>query len=69
MVYFLAVGGALANALTTIFQRLGLKDAPAEHSLRFSLIAYAMRRRSGSSAACSLSPGSSSRPPHCTSGG
>jgi drug/metabolite transporter (DMT)-like permease len=45
MVYFLAVGGALANALTTIFQRLGLKDAPAEHSLRFSLIAYAMRRK------------------------
>src|ERR1700722_7896322 len=45
MVYFLAVGGALANALTTILQRVGLKDAPADHSLRFSLIAYAAHRK------------------------
>ena len=45
MVYVLAVAGALSNALTTILQRLGVEDAPAEDSLHFSLIAYAVRRK------------------------
>lgn len=45
MVYILAVGGALANALTTVLQRMGVEDAPADHSLRFSLISFAIRRR------------------------
>lgn len=43
--YVLAVGAALANALTTILQRLGVEQAPAEHTLRLSLLAYALRRK------------------------
>jgi drug/metabolite transporter (DMT)-like permease len=45
MVYVLAVAGALSNALTTILQRMGVEDAPAEDSLHLSLIAYAVRRK------------------------
>jgi drug/metabolite transporter (DMT)-like permease len=45
MVYVLAVAGALSNALTTILQRMGVEDAPAETSLHWSLIAYAVRRK------------------------
>lgn len=45
MVYVLAIAGALSNALTTILQRLGVEDAPAEDSLHLSLIAYAVRRK------------------------
>ncbi len=45
MVYVLAVAGALSNALTTILQRMGVEDAPAETSLHLSLIAYAVRRK------------------------
>ncbi len=45
MVYVLAIAGALSNALTTILQRMGVEDAPAEDSLHFSLIAYAVRRK------------------------
>ena len=44
MVYLLALGAALANALTSILQRLGVEDAPARDSLRLRLITRAMRR-------------------------
>jgi drug/metabolite transporter (DMT)-like permease len=42
--YVLAVGAALSNALTSIFQRMGVEDAPPEASMRLSLIAFALRR-------------------------
>lgn len=45
MVYLLALGAALANALTSILQRMGVEDAPASDTLRFRLIAHAVRNR------------------------
>jgi drug/metabolite transporter (DMT)-like permease len=45
MAYVLAVWGALANALTTILQRLGVEAAPAETNMHWSLMAYALRRK------------------------
>jgi drug/metabolite transporter (DMT)-like permease len=45
MVYLLAMGAALANALTSILQRLGVEDAPASDSMRLRLIAHALRSR------------------------
>lgn len=42
---FLAALAAFANALTTILQRLGVRDAPAEDTLRLSLIAHALRKK------------------------
>jgi drug/metabolite transporter (DMT)-like permease len=45
MVYLLAVGSALANALTSILQRMGVEDAPQSDTLRFRLIAHAVRNR------------------------
>jgi drug/metabolite transporter (DMT)-like permease len=45
MAYVLAVGAALANALTTILQRMGLESAPEETTLRLSLMAYAIKRK------------------------
>jgi drug/metabolite transporter (DMT)-like permease len=45
MAYVLAVGAAFANALTTILQRMGVETAPSETTLRWSLIAFALRRR------------------------
>ena len=47
MVYFLAVGAALANALTSILQRMGVEAAPAEHNMRLRLLAHACGARSG----------------------
>jgi uncharacterized membrane protein len=44
MVYVLAVAAALANALTSVFQRMGVEDAPEETTMRLSLLAYAVRR-------------------------
>jgi drug/metabolite transporter (DMT)-like permease len=44
MVLVLALGAALANALTSIFQRMGVENAPAGTTLRLSLITYALRR-------------------------
>jgi drug/metabolite transporter (DMT)-like permease len=44
MVFVLALGAALANALTSVFQRKGIEMAPAGTTLRFSLITYAVRR-------------------------
>lgn len=45
MTYALAVGAALANALTTILQRLGVKDAPRQDSMHLRLLRFAMHRR------------------------
>jgi uncharacterized membrane protein len=44
MVYVLAVAAALSNALTSVFQRMGVEDAPAETTMRLSLIAHAVKR-------------------------
>jgi len=45
MVYLLAMGAALANALTSILQRMGVEDAPDSDSMRLRLIAHAVRNR------------------------
>jgi uncharacterized membrane protein len=44
MVYVLAVFAALSNALTSVFQRMGVEDAPEESTMRLSLLAHAVRR-------------------------
>jgi len=44
MVYLLATACALANALSSILQRMGLEDAPEEASLRLSLLTHALKR-------------------------
>jgi len=44
MVFVLALGAALANALTSVFQRKGIQSAPADTTLRLSLMTYALRR-------------------------
>ena len=45
MAIILAVGAAFANALTTILQRMGVETAPAESTMRLSLMAHALRRK------------------------
>lgn len=45
MVYLLAVCAALANALTSILQRMGVEGAPETDRLRLRLMAYAVRHR------------------------
>jgi drug/metabolite transporter (DMT)-like permease len=45
MAYLLAVLGAFSNALTTILQRMGVETAPADTTLKLSLITYALRRK------------------------
>ncbi|HXX89832.1 MAG TPA: DMT family transporter [Acidimicrobiales bacterium] len=44
MAYVLAVLAAFANATTTILQRMGVETAPADTTMRLSLLAYAIRR-------------------------
>jgi drug/metabolite transporter (DMT)-like permease len=44
MVYILALAAALSNALTSVFQRMGVEDAPESSTMRWSLIAHAIRR-------------------------
>jgi len=44
MVYVLALAASLANALTSVFQRMGVETAPAGSTLRLSLLLYALRR-------------------------
>jgi len=44
MVVVLALGASLANALTSVFQRMGVENAPADTTLRLSLLTYALRR-------------------------
>jgi drug/metabolite transporter (DMT)-like permease len=44
MVYVLALGAAFANALTSIFQRMAVEDAPERATLRLSLMVHALKR-------------------------
>jgi drug/metabolite transporter (DMT)-like permease len=44
MVYVLALAAALSNALTSVFQRMGVEDAPEEATMSLSLIAHALKR-------------------------
>jgi uncharacterized membrane protein len=44
MVYVLALAASLANALTSVFQRIGVQNAPADAALKLSLITHALRR-------------------------
>ena len=44
MVIVSALGAALANALTSVFQRMGVEDAPADATLKLSLLTHAVRR-------------------------
>ncbi len=44
MVYALALLASLANALTSVFQRIGVENAPADATLRLSLLRYAVKR-------------------------
>jgi drug/metabolite transporter (DMT)-like permease len=44
VVLILALGAGLANALTSVFQRLGVEDAPADATLTLGLLTHAMRR-------------------------
>ena len=45
MVYLLALCAAVANAMTSILQRLGVEDAPQSDRLRLRLIGYAVRHK------------------------
>ncbi len=44
MVYLLALAASLVNALTSVLQRLGVQNAPADATLRLSLLLHALRR-------------------------
>ena len=44
MVYVLALASSLVNALTSVLQRLSVQNAPADATLRLSLLTYALRR-------------------------
>jgi uncharacterized membrane protein len=45
LIFVLALGASLANALTSVFQRMGVQNAPADTTLRLGLLGYALRRR------------------------
>jgi drug/metabolite transporter (DMT)-like permease len=44
MVYLLALLAALANALTSLLQRMGVEDAPEDSTLKLSLLTHALKR-------------------------
>ena len=44
MVYLLSLSAAFSNAMTSLLQRMGVEDAPAESTLRLSLLTHALRR-------------------------
>ncbi len=44
MVYLLAATAALANALTSILQRMGVEDAPEQDTMRLRLLVHALKR-------------------------
>jgi uncharacterized membrane protein len=44
MVYVFALLASLANALTSVLQRMGVEDAPESSTLRLSLLTHALRR-------------------------
>ena len=45
MAILFAVGAALANAVTTILQRIGVETAPKDSSMKLSLITHAIHKR------------------------
>ncbi|HUZ09730.1 MAG TPA: DMT family transporter [Acidimicrobiales bacterium] len=44
MVFVFALFASLANALTSVLQRMGVEDAPKDATLRLSLLTHALRR-------------------------
>ena len=44
MVFVFALLASLANALTSVLQRMGVEDAPKDATLRLSLLTHALRR-------------------------
>lgn len=44
MAVILALAAGLCNALATIFERMGVENAPADSSMRWKLMAHALRR-------------------------
>jgi hypothetical protein len=44
MVFICALGAAIANALTSVFQRMGVEDAHADSTLTLGLLTHALRR-------------------------
>ncbi len=44
MVFVLAAATAFVNALTSVFQRIGVESAPSSSSMHLSLITHALRR-------------------------
>lgn len=44
MVYLLALGAALSNALASVFQRMGVEDAPESATMSLRLMRHALRR-------------------------
>jgi drug/metabolite transporter (DMT)-like permease len=44
MAYVFALASALSNALISIFQRIGVEDAPEDTTMRLSLLKHAIRR-------------------------
>ena len=44
MVYVLALGCALSNALSSVCERMGVQDAPESSTMRLSLVTHALRR-------------------------
>jgi uncharacterized membrane protein len=44
MVFICALGASFANALTSVFQRMGVEDAPEDSTLTLRLVTHAMRR-------------------------
>lgn len=44
LVVAFALGAGLANALTSVFQRMGVEDAPDDATLRLGLLTHALRR-------------------------
>ncbi len=44
MVFICALGAAIANALTSVFQRIGVEDAPADSTLTLGLMTHTLRR-------------------------
>lgn len=44
MVFVFALFASLANALTSVLQRMGVEDTPKDATLRLSLLTHALRR-------------------------
>ncbi|MHB8430671.1 MAG: DMT family transporter, partial [Acidimicrobiales bacterium] len=44
MAFFLAVMASLVNALSSVFQRIGVQNAPDESSLRLELVRHALKQ-------------------------